>query len=149
MFRRGSCSARARPSPKGHPILDVLTDSIEDPVCRFRGVQGAIKNNEIEARMMPMLQKVKAGGMAIGDENGIIRIIAVMETTSEETCKQVEAMINGGMAMLEMRKSSRQAPRALHARALDQREGKMIWIEMKLSSEVLMDHLEKEMRKAA
>ena len=73
--------------------------------------------------MMPMLQKVKAGGMAIGDENGIIRIIAVMETTSEETCKQVEAMINGGMAMLEMKKP-KTTPRALHARALDQARGK-------------------------
>ena len=101
----GSCSAKARPSPTRHPILDVLTDSIEDPgFVVFADVQGAIKNNEIEANDAHA-PKVKAGGMAIGDENGIIRIIAVMETTSEETCKQVEAMINGGMAMLEMRKA--------------------------------------------
>ncbi len=137
-------------SYQGHPILDALTDSIEDPgFVVFADVQGAVKNNEIEARMMPMLQKVKAGGMAIGDENGIIRVIAVMETTSEETCKQVEAMINGGMAMLEMKKAQdKRLERFMQGHSI-KREGKMIWIEMKLSSEVLMDHLEKEMRKAA
>ena len=137
-------------SYEGHPILDVLTDSIEDPgFVVFADIQGAIKNNEIESKMMPMLQKVKAGGMAIGDENGIIRIIAVLETTSEETCKQVEAMINGGMAMLEMRKAQdKRLDRFMQGHSIE-RDGKMIWIEMKLSSEALMDHLEKEMRKAA
>ena len=137
-------------SYKGHPILDALTDSIEDPgFVVFADVQGAVKNNEIEARMMPMLQKVKAGGMAIGDENGIIRVIAVMETTSEETCKQVEAMINGGMAMLEMKKAQDKRLERFMQRALDQARGKMIWIEMKLSSEVLMDHPRKGDEEAA
>ena len=99
--------------------------------------------------MMPMLEKVRAGGMAIGDENGLIRVIAVMETTSEETCQQVEAMIRGGMAMVEMRKAQdKRLERFMQGHSI-KREGKMIWVEMKFSSEEIMDHLKREMRKSA
>ena len=137
-------------SYRGHPILEVLTDSIEDPgFVVFADVKGATKNNEIDPRMMPMLEKVRAGGMAIGDENGLIRVIAIMETTSEETCQQVEAMIRGGMAMVEMRKAQdKRLERFMQGHSI-KREGKMIWVEMKFSSEEIMDHLKREMRKSA
>ena len=137
-------------SYKGHPILEVLTDSIEDPgFVVFADVKGATNNNEIDPRMMPMLEKVRAGGMAIGDENGLIRVIAVMETTSEETCQQVEAMIRGGMAMVEMRKAQdKRLERFMQGHSI-KREGKMIWVEMKFSSEEIMEHLKREMRKSA
>ena len=86
--------------------------------------------------------------MAIGDENGIIRIIAVMETTSEETCKQVEAMINGGMAMLEMRKAQTSAWSAsCKGTRSSARKDDLDRNEIILRGP--MDHLEKEMRKAA
>ena len=137
-------------SYKGHPILDVLTDSIEDPgFVFFADVKGAVKNNEIDQRAMHMLEKVKAGGMAIGEDKGLIQLIAVVETTSEETCKQVEAMIRGGMALVDMRKAQdKRLERFMQGHSI-KREGKMIWIQMKFSSEEVIDQLKKEMRKAA
>jgi len=137
-------------SYKGHPILDVLTDSIEDPgFVFFADVKGAVKNNEIDSRAMHMLEKVKAGGMAIGEDKGLIRLIAVVETTSEETCEQVEAMIRGGMALVDMRKAQdKRLERFMQGHSI-KREGKMIWIQMKFSSEEVIDQLKKEMRKSA
>ena len=137
-------------SYKGHPILDVLTDSIEDPgFVFFADVKGAVKNNEIDPRAMHMLEKVKAGGMAIGEDEGLIQLIAVVETTSEETCKQVEAMIRGGMALVDMRKAQdERLERFMRGHSI-KREGKMIWIQMEFSSEEVIDQLKKEMRKSA
>lgn len=137
-------------SYKGHPILQTITESIDDPgFVFFADVKGAAKNNEIDPRMMSMLEKVRAGGMAIGEQNGLIRLIAVVETTSEETSEQVESMIRGGMALVNMRKAKdKRLERFMQGHSI-KREGKMIWMEMKFSSEEIMDHLKREMRKAA
>ena len=62
--------------------------------------------------MMPMLQKVKAGGMAIGDENGIIRVIAVMETTFGGDLQASGGNDQRRHGHARDEKSSRQTPRA-------------------------------------
>jgi hypothetical protein len=134
----------------GHSILQAITESIDNPgLILFADVKGATKTNELDQRAMVMVEKVKAGGMAIGESEGLIQVIAVIETTSEETSKQVEAMIRGGMAMVDMRKAQdKRLERFIQGHSI-KREGKMIWMEMKLSSEEIMDHLEREMRKSA
>lgn len=138
------------PSYEGHPILQTITESIDEPgFILFADVKGAAKNNELDKRAMLMLEKVKAGGMAIGEVGGLIRVIAVVETTSEETCKQVEAMIRGGMALVDMRKAQdKRLERFLQGHSV-KREGKLIWMEMKFSAEEVIDHLKKEMKKSA
>ena len=138
------------PSYKGHEILAVLAEQVDNPgVLFFADVKGAAKNNEIDPRAMQMLEKVKAGGMAIGDDGGSISFVAVMETTNEETCKQVEAMIRGGMAMVDMRKAKdKRLDKVLRGHSI-KRDGKMLWVKMQFSVEAIMDHLEREMRKAA
>ena len=134
---------------KGHPILEILTNSVENPgFIVFADVLGAVKNTEIDSRVMPMLEKVKAGGMVIGESKGLIQVVAVVETTSEETSKQVEAMIRGGMAMIDMRAAQdKRLERFMQGHSI-KRDGKMIWMKMKLSSDEIMDHLEKEMKKS-
>ena len=77
-------------------VIPSLMSDRFDRGSRFRFLhKGALKNNEIDQRAMHMLEKVKAGGMAIGENRGLIQLIAVVETASEETCKQVESMIRG------------------------------------------------------
>ena len=138
------------PAYKGHPILQTITNSIEDPgFIFFADVKGAAKDNDLDPRAKLMLEKVKAGGIAIGEDKGQIRLIAVVETTSEETCEQVEAMIRGGMALVDMRKAQdKRLERFLQGHSI-KREGKMIWMQMKFSAEEVIDHLKKEMRKSA
>jgi hypothetical protein len=137
-------------SYKGHSLLQAITESIDNPgLLLFADIKGAAKTNVLDQRAMTMVEKVKAGGMAIGESEGLIQVIAVIETTSEETSKQVEAMIRGGMAMVDMRKAQdKRLERFIQGHSI-KREGKMIWMEMKLSSEEIMDHLEREMRKSA
>ncbi|MBT3635560.1 MAG: hypothetical protein HN531_01360 [Opitutae bacterium] len=138
------------PSYKGHDLLDVLAGQMDKPgFLFFADVKGAAKNNELDPRAMLMLEKVKAGGMAVGDDGGSISFVAVMEATDEETCKQVEAMVRGGMAMLDMRKAQdKRLEKVLDGHSI-KRDGKMLWVKMKFSVEAIMDHLEREMRKAA
>jgi hypothetical protein len=138
------------PSYKGHPILQAITESIDEPgFILFADVKGAAKNNELDKRAKLMLEKVKAGGIAIGEDKGQIRLIAVVETTSEETGEQVEAMIRGGMALVDMRKAQdKHLERFLQGHSI-KRKGKMIWMQMKFSAEEVIDHLKKEMKKSA
>jgi hypothetical protein len=138
------------PSYKGHDILDVLAKQIDNPgFLFFADVKGAAKDNELDQRAMQMLEKVKAGGMAVGDDGGSISFVAVVEATDEETCKQVEAMVRGGMAMMDMAKAKdKRLEKVLEGHSI-KRDGKMLWVKMVFSAEAIMDHLEREMRKAA
>ena len=137
-------------SYKGHAILELITAQVENPgFVFFADVKGAAKNNELDPRAMHVLEKVKAGGMAVGDDDGSICFIAVMEATNEETCRQVEAMARGGMAMVDMRKATdKRLENFLEGHDV-KREGKLLWVKMNFSVEAILDHLEKEMRKSA
>jgi hypothetical protein len=114
----------------------------------FANLAGAADDNKLDHRAKFMVDKVKAGAMAIGDQGGAIRITAVMETTGEETSSQVESMIRGGLAMVDLRKAEdKRLASVLNGHSV-KREGNLIWIEVELSIEAILEHLEKEMRKS-
>ena len=96
-----------------------------------------------------MTDKVNVGGMVIGEAAGAIRISAVVETINEETCEQMEAMIRGGLAMMDLRKSSDKRFANILENYSVRRVGNMIWMELDLSVDAIMEHVDKEMRKSA
>jgi hypothetical protein len=147
----GILLAKGKGAPyEGHELLQALAEKIENPgFIFFANVQGAAKRNELDQRAKFMLEKIKAGGMVIGDDGGSIKISAIMETTNEETSSQVEAMIRGGLAMIDLRKATdKKLDTFLNGHSV-KRKGNMIWVDIELSIEAILDHLEREMRKAA
>jgi hypothetical protein len=147
----GILLAKGKGAPyEGHELLQALAEKIENPgFIFFANVQGAAKRNELDQRAKFMLEKIKAGGMVIGDDGGSIKISAIMETTNEETASQVEAMIRGGLAMIDLRKATdKKLDTFLNGHSV-KRKGNMIWVDIELSIEAILDHLKREMRKAA
>lgn len=137
------------PSYEGHDLLKMISGRVTKPgFIMFANLAGAADDNKLDHRAKFMVDKVKAGAMAIGDQGGAIRITAVMETTGEETSSQVESMIRGGLAMVDLRKAEdKRLASVLNGHSV-KREGNLIWIEVELSIEAILEHLEKEMRKS-
>ena len=96
-----------------------------------------------------MTDKVKVGGIVIGEASGAIRITAVVETINEETSVQMEAMFRGGLAMIDLRKSSDKRLAEVLENYSVRRKANMIWVEIDLSVDAIMEHIQKEMRKSA
>ena len=138
------------PSHPGNNLLDSLIASVDHPgFLVFADIERADKQNYLDERARFMSDKIKTGAMVIGEAGGAIRISAVLEATGEETSAPLEAMIRGGMAMIDMKKNSDTRLDAVLERHSVRRVGNLIWMEMDLSVDAIMEHIRKEMNKSA
>jgi hypothetical protein len=138
------------PSHPGNNLLDSLIASVDHPgFLVFADIERADKENYLDERARFMSDKIKTGAMVIGEAGGAIRISAVLEATGEETSAPLEAMIQGGMAMIDMKKNSDTRLDAVLERHSVRRVGNLIWMEMDLSVDAIMEHIKKEMNKSA
>ena len=135
---------------KGHDLLQDLILTVDQPgFLFFADLESAKLNNNLDQRAKFMTDKVKVGGIVIGEASGAIRITAVVETINEETSGQMEAMIRGGLAMIDLRKSSDKRLAEILENYSVRRKANMIWVEIDLSVDAIMEHIQKEMRKSA
>jgi hypothetical protein len=134
----------------GHELLENLIMTVDQPgFLFFADLENAKLSDNLDPRTKFMTDKVNVGGMVIGEAAGAIRISAVVETINEETCEQMEAMIRGGLAMMDLRKSSDKRIANILENYSVRRVGNMIWMELDLSVDAIMEHVDKEMRKSA
>lgn len=134
----------------GNSLLESLIDSVDQPgFLFFADLESADELNYLDQRAQFMSEKIKAGAMVIGEAGGAIRISAVVEATGEETSGPLEAMIRGGMAMIDIKRNSDKKLDAVLERYSVKRAGNLIWMEMDLSVDTIMEHIMKEMMKSA
>ena len=138
------------PSHSGNSLLDSLIESVDRPgFLAFADIEKADEQNYLDERARFMSDKIKTGAMVIGEAGGAIRISAVVEAMGEETSAPLEAMIRGGMAMIEMKKKSDNRLDAFLERHSVKRTGNLIWMEMDFSVDAIMERIKKEMNKSA
>lgn len=138
------------PSHSGNNLLDSLIASVDHPgFLVFADIERAEKQNYLDERARFMRDKIKTGAMVIGEAGGAIRISAVVEATRKETSAPLEAMIRGAMAMIDLKKNADTRLDAVLERHSVRRVGNLIWMEMDLSVDAIMEHIKKEMNKSA
>ncbi len=131
-----------------HALLRSLSDSITAPgFLLFANIKGVSKITELDSRIGFMANKIDSCGMVIGDQEGSIKVIALIETNSEESSIHIEQMINGGFAMMQMKVAKNERMNDLVDGHSVSREGKLIRVEINFSNLAIIDRLEEEMKK--
>ena len=132
-----------------HPILESLNNLMETPgILFFADVKGAKEMAELDQWARLMTDKIDSCGMVIGDQDGGLKIIGLIETNSLESSEPMENMIRGGLAMMEMKANKDDRMKDLLEGYKVIREGKMIRVEIELSNSFIIERAEKEMKKS-
>ncbi|MBT7649609.1 MAG: hypothetical protein HN553_01370 [Opitutae bacterium] len=132
-----------------HPILESLTSILETPgFLFFADVKGAKETAELGQWARMMADKIQSCGMVIGDDDGVLKMIGIIETNSLESSEPMENMIRGGLAMMELKsKDNKQMEGFLEVYQVI-REGRTIRIEVEISNTFIIERIKKEMKKA-
>ena len=91
----------------GYPILNSLNGLLADPgFLLFANVKGAMKVADLDVRVHFMVEKVDAVSVVVGDHDGGLKIISLVQTDSIESSEPMGNMIRGGVAMMDMKISN-------------------------------------------
>lgn len=132
-----------------HPILESLNDVLETPgFLFFANVKGVKETTDLDPWARMMTDKIESCGMVIGDDDGGLKMIGLIETHSLESSEPMENMIRGGLAMMEMKAKDNKRMKGLFEGYEVIREGRTIRIEIKISNSFVIERVEKEMKKA-
>ena len=132
-----------------HPILESLNGVLETPgFLFFANVKGVKETTELDPWARMMADKIESCGMVIGDDDGGLKMIGLIETHSLESSEPMENMIRGGLAMMEMKAKDNKRMEGLFEGYEVIREGRTIRIEIKISNSFIIERVEKEMKKA-
>ncbi len=132
-----------------HPILESLNDVLETPgFLFFANVKGVKETTDLDPWARMMADKIESCGMVIGDDDGGLKMIGLIETHSLESSEPMENMIRGGLAMMEMKAKDNKRMKGLFEGYEVIREGRTIRIEIKISNSFVIERVEKEMKKA-
>lgn len=132
-----------------HPILESLNGVLETPgFLFFANVKGVKETTELDPWARMMADKIESCGMVIGDDDGGLKMIGLIETHSLESSEPMENMIRGGLAMMEMKAKDNKRMEGLFEGYEVIREGRTIRIEIKISNSFVIERVEKEMKKA-
>ena len=132
-----------------HPILESLNGVLETPgFLFFANVKGVKETTELDPWARMMADKIESCGMVIGDDDGGLKMIGLIETHSLESSEPMENMIRGGLAMMEMKAKDNKRMKGLFEGYEVIREGRTIRIEIKISNSFVIERVEKEMKKA-
>lgn len=132
-----------------HPILESLNGVLETPgFLFFANVKGVKETTDLDPWARMMADKIESCGMVIGDDDGGLKMIGLIETHSLESSEPMENMIRGGLAMMEMKAKDNKRMKGLFEGYEVIREGRTIRIEIKISNSFVIERVEKEMKKA-
>lgn len=134
---------------RGHPIQESLNNLLETPgFLFFADVKGVKETTELDPWARMMADKIESCGMVIGDDDGGLKMIGLIETHSLESSEPMENMIRGGLAMMEMKAKDNKRMEGLLEGYEVIREGRIIRIEIQISNSFIIERVEKEMKKA-
>ena len=89
---------------KGHSLLLELSNSISDPgFLLFADIEQITGYNDLNSKMSFIADKVDSCGLVIGDHEGSVKLVAFIKADSEEAAINMENMIKGGLAMMDMK----------------------------------------------
>jgi hypothetical protein len=132
-----------------HPLLTSLSTLLPNPgFMFFANLEGAGNVVELDPRAKFMTEHIDSCGLTIGEIGGTLKVVGIMQVKSQESSVQIENMIKGGFAMMEMRKADDRRISDLILGHAVNRTSNTVRVEMDLSIEVIIDHLEKQMKKA-
>ena len=134
---------------RGHPIQESLNNLLETPgFLFFADVKGVKETTELDPWARMMADKIESCGMVIGDNDGGLELIGLIETHSLESSEPMENMIRGGLAMMEMKAKDNKRMEGLLEGYEVIRKGRIIRIEIQISNSFIIERVEKEMKKA-
>ena len=134
---------------RGHPIQESLNNLLETPgFLFFADVKGVKETTELDPWARMMADKIETCGMVIGDDDGGLKMIGLIETHSLESSEPMENMIRGGLAMMEMKAKDNKRMEGLLEGYEVIRKGRIIRIEIQISNSFIIERVEKEMKKA-
>ena len=132
-----------------HPLLESLTNILETPgFLFFADVKGAKETAELGQWARMMADKIESCGMVIGDDDGGLKMIGIIETNSLESSEPMENMIRGALAMMELKAKDNKRTEGMLEGYVVIREGRIIRIEVEISNSFIIERIKKEMKKA-
>ena len=132
-----------------HPILESLNELIDNPgLVFFANMKGAKGVAELDQWARLMTDKIDSCGMVVGGQDGGLTIIGLIETNSIESSEPMENMIRGGLAMMDMKVKKDERMKEFLEGYKVTREGRIIRVEIELSNSLIIDRIQKEMKKA-
>ena len=133
----------------GHPILESLNELLDNPgLVFFANMKGAKEVAELDQWARLMTDKIDSCGMVVGGQDGGLTIIGLIETNSIESSEPMENMIRGGLAMMDMKVKKDERMKEFLEGYKVTREGRIIRVEIELSNSLIIDRIQKEMKKA-
>ena len=133
-----------------HPLHESLSGLLVDPgFLFFANVKNVLEVVELNEWGRSMADKIDSCGMVIGDENGELKLVALLKTTSEEVSEPMENMVRGGLAMMEMKAGKNGGTKQFLNGYQVTRSGKIIRVEVEISNSFLIDRIKKGIKKSA
>jgi hypothetical protein len=102
----------------------------------------------LDERVRFMVEKVDAAGLVVGDHDGRLKIIGLVQTDSIESSEPMENMIRGGLAMMDMKISNNSDMSKLFKGYQVTRTEELIRVEIELSNSFLIERIKREMKKS-
>ena len=133
---------------KGHSLLLKLSNSISDPgFLLFADVEQITGYTDLNSKMSFMADKVDSCGLVIGDHEGSVKMVAFIKADSEEAAINMENMIKGGLAMMDMKVAKDERMAEVFEGSTVLRDKSLIKVDVNLSILAIIDLIKKEMKK--
>ena len=133
---------------KGHSLLVELTNSISDPgFLLFADVEQITGYTDLNSKMSFMADKVDSCGLIIGDHESSVKMVAFIKAESEEAAINMENMIKGGLAMMDMKVAKDERMAEIFEGSTVLRDKSLIKVDVNLSIIAIIDLIKKEMKK--
>ena len=133
---------------KGHSLLLELSNSISDPgFLLFADVEQITGYTDLNSKMSFMADKVDSCGLVIGDHEGSVKMVAFIKADSEEAAINMENMIKGGLAMMDMKVAKDERMAEVFEGSTVLRDKSIIKVDVNLSILAIIDLIKKEMKK--
>ena len=133
---------------KGHSLLLKLSNSISDPgFLLFADVEQITGYTDLNSKMSFMADKVDSCGLVLGDHEGSVKMVAFIKADSEEAAINMENMIKGGLAMMDMKVAKDERMAEVFEGSTVLRDKSLIKVDVNLSILAIIDLIKKEMKK--
>ena len=133
---------------KGHSLLLELSNSISDPgLLLFADVEQITGYTDLNSKMSFMADKVDSCGLVLGDHEGSVKMVAFIKADSEEAAINMENMIKGGLAMMDMKVAKDERMAEVFEGSTVLRDKSLIKVDVNLSILAIIDLIKKEMKK--
>ncbi len=137
-------------APSRDPIglLGELRQVIEKPgFISYVDIVKASKFHDLDKHGAAMMKKAHSAGMAMGEADGELKIVAIIKANDEETATQLENMARGALAMAALGKESNPRLANILESQKVSRNGNTVTVQIGLAIETIKEAIEREMEK--